>query len=98
MGRRMIDECIGPSEALLRKARSCSLRMTNQFGGVCGAAEAAPFQNTSALYFALRLTRTSALSTSRRVQQAPGGMGAPWGQARGWPRKAQMRSVASGER
>jgi len=28
-------------------------------------------------YFALRAMRTSTLSTSRRVQQAPGGMGAP---------------------
>ena len=31
-------------------------------------------------------------------QHGPGGIGAPCGQVRGWPRKVQILSVASGER
>src|SRR6516164_5412368 len=31
------------------------------------------------------------------LQQSPGGMGLPWGQVVGWPRKLQMRSSSSGE-
>ena len=30
------------------------------------------------------------------LQQSPGGMGLPWGQVVGWPRKLQIRSSSSG--
>ncbi len=37
-------------------------------------------------------------AANSRWQHGPGGMGAPCGQVRGWPRKVQILSVASGER
>ena len=59
------------------------------------------------LEFAARVCHTSyrfeeevsaILSAVLGPQQAPGGMGEPCGQLRGWPRKAQILSVASAER
>jgi hypothetical protein len=44
------------------------------------------------------LSETSCWSCWRESQHEPGGMGAPWGHVRGWPRKVQIFSVASGER
>ena len=37
-------------------------------------------------------------SLQRRAQQGPDGIVWPWGQELGWPRKAQIESVMSGER
>jgi uncharacterized lipoprotein YddW (UPF0748 family) len=48
-------------------------------------------------YFRVCSNSLRMFSAAGREQHSPGGIGAPCGQAFGWPRKEQMRSVASGD-
>src|ERR1700691_6148653 len=47
---------------------------------------------------AVELETVAPANSELRPQHPPGGIGAPCGQVRGCPRKAQILSVASGER